>query len=248
MCGRFVSASPPDEIAEYFDAVVPEASTTAVLDPSWNVAPTDDVYGVTNTDGTRRIEVFHWGLVPYWAKDPGVGSRMINARAETILTKNAFRPALERRRCLVPATGFYEWQAVPGQKKKQPMFIHDPAGHPLAFAGLWERWRPRPPADEKADAAAEDLLHSCTIITTTANELMRPVHDRMPVILPPDLWSTWLDPANEDVDALAGLLVPAAEDVLERYPVGSEVGNVANQGPQLMARVTPETAVQGTLL
>ncbi len=119
MCGRFVSASPPDEIARYFDAEAPEA----LLEPSFNVAPTNDVYAVLSDGGVRRVDAFHWGLVPGWAKDPKVGSRMINARAETLATKNAYKPALKRRRCLIPADGFYEWQKLEGTKRKQPYFI-----------------------------------------------------------------------------------------------------------------------------
>jgi len=242
MCGRFVSASPPDEIARYFDAVEPEET---VLEPSYNVAPTDDVYGVVEHDGERVVEVFHWGLVPNWAKSPAVGSRMINARAETITSK--FKPAFTKRRCIVPATGFYEWKTVPGQKKKQPQFIHDPAGHPLAFAGLWEIWRDRDGTVTNKTLRG-DALYSCTIITTTANQDMAAVHDRMPVLLAPDSWATWLDPANGDLDALERLLVPAANGLIELYPVGSDVGNVANQGAHLMARVEPDVAAQGTLL
>lgn len=242
MCGRFVSASPPDEIARYFDAVDPEE---AVLEPSYNVAPTDDVYAVLEHDGRRVIEVLHWGLVPSWAKSPSVGSRMINARAETVATK--FKPSFTKRRCIVPATGFYEWKAVPGQKKKQPLFVHDPSGHPLAMAGLWEIWH------DRGDTAGTKTLrggalHSCTIITTTANDDMAPIHDRMPVLLPPDAWSSWLDESNEDLDALASLLVPAPAGFVELYPVGPDVGNVANQGAHLMARVDPDLAAQGTLL
>lgn len=242
MCGRFVSASPPDEIARYFDAVEPEET---VLEPSYNVAPTDDVYAVLEHGGVRVVETFHWGLVPSWAKSPAVGSRMINARAETVAAK--FKPALARRRCIVPATGFYEWQAVPGRKKKQPLFVHDPSGHPLAMAGLWEIWRDRD-GTAGAKTLRGDELHSCTIVTTTANAAMAPVHDRMPVLLPHDVWDTWLDEGNDDLDELTQLLVPAPEGLIELYPVGPDVGNVANQGAHLIARVDADVAAQGTLL
>ncbi len=241
MCGRFVSASPPDEMAKYFEAMPPGEQ---VLAPSYNVAPTNDVYAVLETGGVRRMEAFHWGLVPRWAKDPSTGSRMINARAETLATKNAFKPAFRKRRCIIPADGFYEWKAVPGQKKKQPMFIHRPDERPLAFAGLWEIWR-NPAAPDG------DELHSCTIITTSANETMAPVHDRMPVILPSDVWASWLDESTDDLDQLGKLLVPASPKLLELYPVGSEVGNVRNKGADLIARVDPATGEihgQGTLL
>lgn len=215
-----------------------------MLERSYNVAPTDDVYTVVEHGGRRGIEVCHWGLVPSWAKSPAIGSRMINARAETLATK--FKPAFTRRRCLVPATGFYEWRTVPGQKKKQAMFIHDRSGHLLAFAGLWEIWRDRDGAAE--DGMHDDRLRSCTIITTSANEDIAPVHDRMPVLLSPEHWSTWLDETNDDLDALGQLLVPAATGLLDLYPVSPDVGNVANEGAHLMARVDPDVAAQGTLL
>jgi putative SOS response-associated peptidase YedK len=239
MCGRFVSASPPDEIARYFDAAAPEE----VLDPSYNVAPTKDVYVVLEHGGLRRMEPFHWGLVPRWAKDPKIGGRMINARADTLTTKNAFKPAFSRRRCIIPADGFYEWKSVPGQKKKQPVFIRRPDGEPLAFAGLWEVWRNPERPDEK--------LRSCTIITTDANEEVRSIHDRMPAILPPETWGSWLREDNDDVDALGRLLVPAPPRFVELYPVSTEVNNVRNDGAHLIERVDPATGEihgQGTLL
>ena len=226
MCGRFVSASPPDEIAAYFEASLADEQLIA---PSWNVAPTDDVYAVTVDDGDRRLETFHWGLVPPWAESPAVGSRMINARAETVATRNAFRPALEARRCLVPADGYYEWKPVEGRPKKQPMFIHAHDGHPLAFAGLWERWRDRSHPDAP-------WLHSCTVITTTANDAMAAIHDRMPVILAPSSWPEWLDAAAE-IDDLLALLVPAPEDALDLHPVSADVGNVRNNDPHLVEEI-----------
>ena len=226
MCGRFVSASPPDEIAAYFEASLADEQ---LLEPSYNVAPTDDVYGVTAAGGSRRLETFHWGLVPPWADSPAVGSRMINARAETVATRNAFRPAFEARRCLVPADGFYEWKAVPGRPKKQPMFIHRRDGHLMAFAGLWERWRDRTHPDAH-------WLHSCTVITTTANEVMAPIHDRMPVILDPSSWTAWLGD-DAEVDELLALLVPAAHDVLDLHPVSADVGNVKNNDPHLVEAI-----------
>jgi putative SOS response-associated peptidase YedK len=237
MCGRFVSASPPDEIARYFDAAAPEQ----VLPESYNVAPTNDVYAVYETGGVRRVDSFHWGFVPHWAKDPSVGSRMINARAETIATKNAFKPSLRKRRCIVPADGFYEWKKIPGQKTKQPMFIHRGDDEPLAFAGLWTIWRD----------AEGDELHSCTIITTSANEDVADVHDRMPVILGPDDWGTWLDEGNDDIDTLGKLLVPAPPRLIRMHPVSTEVNNVRNKGGHLIEQVDPGPVAghaQGTLL
>ena len=229
MCGRFVSVSPPDEVARYFDASPP---ATATLEPSWNVAPTDDAYVVLVDQEERRLAVHHWGLVPFWAKDPSVGSRMINARAEGLADKGAFKRAFQGRRCILPIDGFYEWQAIPGQKAKQPYFIHGIDDEPLALAGLWEEWR-------GPDRSRDDRLRSTTIITTAANETMAPVHDRMPVILPASAWDEWLDPDNADVDRLADLLIPAPPELLVLRPVGTDVGNVRNNGPQLIEAVEP---------
>jgi putative SOS response-associated peptidase YedK len=231
VCGRFVSASPPDEIARYFDA---DETALPQLEPSYNVAPTNDVYAVTADGGIRRVDAFHWGLVPIWAKDPKVGSKMINARSEGIATKNAYRAALKRRRCIIPADGFYEWQKVEGSKRKQPHYIHRPDGEPLAFAGLWEVWR-GPDKDNPIDP-----LRSCTIITTAANATMEPLHDRMPVILPPSAWDEWLDPTNDDLDTLGKLLVPAPADLITTHPVSTEVNMVRNKGPELIVAVDPD--------
>jgi len=236
MCGRFVSASPPDEIARYFDTATPEA----LLEPSYNVAPTNDVYAVTADGGVRRVEALHWGLVPGWAKDPKVGSRMINARAETLATKNAYKPAFKRRRCLIPADGFYEWHKLPDRKQKQPYFISRPDGEPFAFAGLWEVWRG--PKDDEGNRT-EDPLRSCTIITTTPNEAMAQIHDRMPVILPASAWDAWLDPANDDIDTLGKLLVPAPAVLTHLEPVATLVNNVRNKGAELAAPAGPEDLV-----
>lgn len=236
MCGRFVSASPPDEIARYFDAAAPEA----LLEPSYNVAPTNDVYAVVADGGVRRVDAFHWGLVPGWAKDPKVGSRMINARAETLATKNAYKPALKRRRCLIPVDGFYEWRKLPDNKRKQPYFIHRPDDEPLVFAGLWEVWRG--PKDAEGERTGEPL-RSCTIITTTPNEVMAEIHDRMPVILPPSAWDDWLDPGNDDLDTLGKLLVPAPPEITQLRPVSTQVNSVRNKGAELIEPATADEMV-----
>lgn len=236
MCGRFVSSSTPDEIAKYFDAEPPPAESA--LEPSWNVAPTNDVYVVTEDGGARRVAPHHWGLVPIWAKSPAAGNKMINARAETLADKNAYKHAFRKRRCIVPADGFYEWKAVPGQKRKQPYFIHRSDGEPLAFAGLWEEWR-------GPDRSGDQRLRSTTIITTEANATMAPVHDRMPVILPPSAWAEWLAPDNHDLPSLGSLLVPAPPQLLVMHPVDPAVGNVRSRGPHLVDPVEP-AAVSGT--
>jgi putative SOS response-associated peptidase YedK len=238
MCGRFVSASPPDEIARYFDAEVPETA----LEPSYNVAPTDDVYAVLGDSRTRRVTALHWGLVPGWAKDPSVGNRMINARADSLATKGAFKASFQKRRCLVPADGFYEWKALPGKKAKQPMFIHPHDGERFAFAGLWAVWRD-PGAPREELEAGGGRLRSCTIVTGEPNEAVRPIHDRMPVILPRSAWDTWLDPEVQDLDLLGRLLVPVPASALDIHPVSTEVNNVRNGGAHLIDPVDPGEAV-----
>ena len=225
-----MSSSPPDEIARYFDA---EAPADAPLLANWNVAPTDDVYVVVVEGAVRHLEPHHWGLVPLWAKSPAIGSKMMNARAEGLADKNAFKHAFRKRRCLVPADGFYEWKKVPGTKTKQPYFIHRQDQGPLAFAGLWEEWR-------GPDRKGSQRLRSATIVTTTPNETMAPIHDRMPVILPPSVWDEWLDPTNADIETLGRLLVPAPPQLLTMHPVAAAVGNVRNGGPQLAEAVVIE--------
>ena len=240
MCGRFVSATPPDQVAAYFGTEAPEA----LLDPSWNVAPTKDVYAVLSDGSTRHLDAFHWGLVPRWAKDVKIGSRMINARADTLASKGAYKPAFAKRRCLIPADGFYEWRKPPadGPKKapKQPFFIHRPDGAPYALAGLWEVW--------KGPDGDQEPLRSCTIITTDPNPVMATIHDRMPVILPPEAWDTWLDRDNQDLELLGKLLVPADPELTVLRPISTEVNNVRNDGPQLTDEVDPDAPGPGQLL
>jgi putative SOS response-associated peptidase YedK len=196
------------------------------LGARFNVAPTDEVYAVAEgKDGTRRLGTFKWGLVPFWAKDPKVGNRMINARVETLSSK--IKRTLERRRCLIPADGFYEWQERPAGQRKQPFFIHRRDGQPLAFAGLWEVWH-------DPDAPDADPLRTCSIITTDANQVVARTHDRMPVMLTPDAWKAWLDVSQHDIDALEGLLVAATPESLEVYPVSTDVNSVKNDGAHLV--------------
>lgn len=234
MCGRFVSASTPERIAAYFGA----DTSVETLGENFNVAPTNDIYGVVaDADGHLEVQVFHWGLIPVWAKDRKIGQQMINARAETIAEKPAFKGVFKKHRCIVPMDGFYEWKVVPGQKAKQPYFIHRRDGEPLAVAGLWAAWR------DKTAGPDAPWLHSCTVITTAANATMAPVHDRMPVLLPPSVWPQWLDPDNHDLDALTALLVPAPDDLLEMHPVSTSVNSVRNKGAELIERIE----VPGTL-
>lgn len=221
MCGRYVSTTPVGVLAERFEVADVRASD---LGERYNVAPTDEVYAVAEgKDGTRRLGTFKWGLVPFWAKDPKVGNRMINARLETVQSK--FKRTLERRRCLIPADGFYEWQQHGGVK--QPFYIRLADGAPFAMAGLWELWKTH----------EGDWLQSCTILTTAANELMQPLHDRMPVILPPEQYERWLDPEQRDADALQELMAPFPAQQMAAYPVSRAVNKVGNDGPDLVAPV-----------
>ena len=226
MCGRYTSTTEPADLAAYFH--VDEFVVEEPLGERYNVAPTDPVYGVAaSKDGTvRRLGTFRWGLVPFWAKDLSAGARMINARAESLLEKPAFRRPFEQRRCILPADGFYEWKAVEGSKKKQPWYIRRRDGDVLAFAGLWDVWHP--------GEGPEGRIVSCSIITTDANDAVRPLHDRMPVVLPPSEWDDWLDPTNHDVGALQSLLVAAPSELFELVTVGAAVNDVRNDGPHLL--------------
>jgi putative SOS response-associated peptidase YedK len=215
MCGRYTLASPTERLAEEFGV---DASSIE-LSPNYNVAPTQGVAAVLEEAGQRRLEVLRWGLIPPWADDPGIGSRMINARSETAPGKPSFRRAFRERRCLIPADGFYEWQRTNGAK--QPYYIHMEDGRPFAFAGLWESW----------SKGGEGEVRTCTILTTGANALVGEVHDRMPVILAHDVYDVWLDPASER-DELTGLLAPYPEDEMEAYPVSRFVNSPSNNDPR----------------
>jgi len=221
MCGRLTQIRAVD----LFRAMVRVLATPA-LAPRYNVAPTQAVAAVRQRPGSgeREVVLLHWGLIPSWAKDPALGARMVNARAETVADKPSFRAALRRRRCLIPADGFYEWQAVGGQK--QPYYIHpQDEAQPFALAGLWEHWQ----GDDGA------RIESCTIVTTTANGLLRPLHDRMPVIVAPADFDLWLDPGVQNPEAVRPLLRPYPEPSMAMYPVTRTVNNPRNDGPACIA-------------
>lgn len=229
MCGRFVSATPPDRLAEIFGV---EQVGERLAEPEYNVAPTNRVTVVAEIEDVRRLEAFRWGLVPFWAKDLKIGSRMVNARAETLATKNAFRRSLRERRCIIPADGFYEWTMLPGHERKTPMYIRPVGDEPFAFAGLWDTWRD---PDEGVTVA------TATIVTGRPNERIAEIHDRMPVILPRAAWDTWLDADNHDTELLTSLLVPAPADVMTLHAVSTEVNNPRSSGAALIDPVDPET-------
>lgn len=217
MCGRYTLATTPQKLAESFSGF----EVPAELPPRYNVAPTQPIAVVAN-NGQHKVEFFHWGLIPSWAKDPKIGNQMINARAETLGEKPAFRNAYKRRRCLVLADGFYEWKKE-GDGAKTPMYIRLASGDPFAFAGLWEMWQ-----------TAEDTILSCTIITTDPNDLMAQIHNRMPVILPPAAYEQWLDPAERRPDDLQGLLQPYPAELMTAYPVSKMVNSPKNDSPALI--------------
>ncbi|MEM9513824.1 MAG: SOS response-associated peptidase [Actinomycetota bacterium] len=232
MCGRFVATADPERIAAYFGAT-PAAEG---LGENYNVAPTQDVLAVVERpDGDRRVEAFYWGLIPSWAKDKKIASRMINARAETLGEKPAFRGLFAKKRCIIPMDGFYEWQPgapdgpvdAKGKPRKQPIFIHRADDELLAVAGLWSAWK-------DPDDPEERWLHSLTIVTTAANDTMRPVHDRMPVLLEPAEWSRWLDPELRDTTQLVDLFDLSADRSLTMHCVSPEVNNVRNNRAELI--------------
>ncbi len=221
MCGRFSFASPPEVVAE-----VCGLSEVPAFEPRYNVAPTQPVAAVRREDGQRRLVFLRWGLIPAWAKDPAIGARLINARAETVTEKPAFRAALRARRCLVLADGFYEWARRGGAK--QPYFISFADGRPFALAGLWERW-----------AGGGQSVESCTILTTTPNEVVAPLHDRMPVILPPPTFDLWLGPAGGEPGRLQRLLRPHPAAGMVAWPVSPRVNSPRVDDPSCREPLTP---------
>ncbi len=238
MCGRFTVAVPREDLFEEFGLTEPPFD----IHPRYNVAPTQIAPVILRgKDGALRLEGFRWGLVPYWAKDPEIGNRMINARAESLEQKPAFRDAFERRRCLVPADGWFEWQKQGTQKV--PMWIHLRSRRPFAFAGLWERWR----------GGEGEWLHSFAIVTSEAAPAVRSIHDRMPVVLPRQLRDRWLDRGATPAE-LSALVRPYAGDDLEAWPVSRLVNSPANDVPDCIAQVSmpttpaPVEAIQERLL
>jgi len=218
MCGRFTLKTTPQRLRERFAL----AAAPDDVAPRYNIAPTQPVLVIPNR--TRRLlRPARWGLVPHWAADLSAGARMINARAETVATRPAFRTALERRRCLIPADGFYEWKRE--GRQRTPFYIRSRDDEPLAFAGLWDVWRP----------ADGEPIASCTIVTTEANEVVGELHDRMPVILPPEAYDAWLQPTPQHADVLMPWLAPCPPEWLEAYPVSSLVNSPANEDPACIA-------------
>ncbi|NJN96275.1 MAG: SOS response-associated peptidase [Anaerolineales bacterium] len=217
MCGRYTLATNTQKLAESFAGF----EVPAEMPARYNIAPTQPI-AVAANNGQHKVEFFNWGLIPSWAKDPKIGNQMINARAETLAEKPSFKNAYKRRRCLVLADGFYEWKKE-GDGAKTPMYIRLASGDPFAFAGLWEIWQ-----------TAEDIILSCTIITTAPNDLMAQIHNRMPVILPPAAYEQWLDPAERSPDQLQSLLQPYPAELMTAYPISKLVNSPKNDSPALI--------------
>lgn len=224
MCGRFVSITDAEGLARF---LVVDGRIAENLGPNYNVAPTQEVYAAVEHDDARHLVTLHWGLIPSWAKDPKIAGRLINARSETAAEKPSFRAAYRRRRCLLPADGFYEWAEQP-DGSKAPFYISRRDGAPLTFAGLWEVWRD--PSDEASPAR-----RTCTILTTAANRSLSALHARMPVILEPSQWDGWLDRDCTDPATVARFIGPAGDDVLQYHRVSRAVNNPRQQGPGLLA-------------
>ena len=224
MCGRFTLRAPASIVAAEFGLFEMPAFT-----PCFNIAPTQPVavvrYGPERSESERELVWLHWGLIPSWAKDRSIGNRMINARSETVAEKPAYRAAFRRRRCLVAADGFYEWQRT--GRAKQPWFIRLRDDRPFAFAGLWEHW----------EGADHSYVESCTLVTTEPNSLMRPIHDRMPVILASEAYDRWLDPEVQKPEPLLPLLRPYPAEEMIAYPVSPYVNSPTHDDPQCIERV-----------
>lgn len=223
MCGRFTLTVDPAEAQETFSSF----TFPQQFAPRFNIAPTQPVLAIPNDD-QNTADFFVWGLIPMWAKDPGIGNRLINARGETLEEKPAFRSSLKYKRCLILADGFYEWKASAGKKVKTPFFIHMKDRKPFAFAGLWDSW----------NSPDGSLVKSCTIITTEPNELTGIIHNRMPVILHPRDYARWLEPSPQTPDRLKPLIKPFPADLMDAYPVSTLVNTPANDMPQLVVPAT----------
>jgi putative SOS response-associated peptidase YedK len=214
MCGRFSLNIPFNDLLEIFH--LDEAQS---FEPRYNIAPSQEVLAVREEEGNRRLVLLRWGLIPHWADDPKIAYRTINARSETAHKTPSFRAAFRHRRCLIPASGFFEWKKE--GKIKQPFYIRKRDGQPMAFAGLWEHWE---------DKEHSEKVESCTILSTKANQTIIPLHDRMPVILEPENFDLWLDPEEYWHEKLQPLLKPAVDDLLTIQPVSKYVNNPRNEG------------------
>lgn len=228
MCGRFNLRTNASDLMDVFSLIPAEGFAVSRVEPRFNIAPTQPVLAIRQPSGTRQLSPLQWGLIPFWAKEPSIGSRMINARAETVSSKPSFRAAFGSRRCLILANGFYEWQKR-DSGNKQPFHIQMIDGRPFAFAGLWEQWI----------SNAGETIESCCIVTTTPNELMSEIHDRMPVILHDEDFDQWMDPAVQDLQVLNGLLGPYPAEEMRAYRVATLVNNPRNETADCLVSIEP---------
>ena len=248
MCGRFTLHHSAKEVAARFG--VQKVSFDAQA--RYNIAPTQHVAAITQQNGERVLDSFRWGLVPFWADDPAIGNRMINARMETLREKPSFKRILQRKRCLIPADGFYEWRenenagAKKSRATKTPLHIKRKDGELFAFAGLWDEWQPKPQAGSTPDADAEPL-QTCTIITSEPNAFLATVHHRMAVVLPPELEDAWLDPTIDDADELLQMLALRETEELEMFPVSTRVNKPAFDDASCIAPAEEEIGEQKAL-
>jgi putative SOS response-associated peptidase YedK len=225
MYGRFTQRQPAAKLKKEFG--VEEVSE---IEARYNIAPTQDILGVRQMPDCRKMSLLKWGLIPSWAKDSSMGTRLINARSETVTEKPSFREAFKKKRCIIPADGFYEWQRTEG--RKQPYFFHMRDDGSFGFAGLWDRWKNE----------SGEVIESCTILTTEANEVLLPVHDRMPVILHPEDYDLWLDDDLRKVSLREELLRPFPALEMEGYPVSASINSPRNQGTELIERTAMNSA------
>jgi putative SOS response-associated peptidase YedK len=223
MCGRFVQSGSIDDYVSYFGA---GGVRTESLEANYNVAPTDRVYAIAEYDGERLLGSFGWGLIPHWARDRKGAARMINARDDSVADKPAFRDSFRKRRCIIPADGFYEWVEREGMKIPHYFFLESHA--PMALAGIWANWK---------DPDTGEWVRTCSVVTTGPNKLTVPIHDRMPAILAPSAWDLWLDRTVEDPAAVLGLLGPAEDASMAEYEVSTYVNSVRNNGPDCIVPV-----------
>jgi len=225
MCGRFTNNAKPQQIEKEFNVKV---SNEKLFKPRYNIAPTQTIAAVLESDGERIIDALRWGLIPSWAKDESIGNKLINARAETLVEKPSFKNAFRSHRCIIPASGFYEWQKK-GTGAKQPFYFHLKDKDVFGFAGLYEQW---------LDKESGEQIETCTIITTEANRVLEPVHERMPVILKSENYEQWLDAKEKDTDKLQKLLSPYPASEMVAYQVSKSVNIPSNDSPELIKKVS----------
>ena len=233
MCGRYTLMAEEEELARKFLLIYLSREVVENLQPRYNITPSQSIVAIRSSkpDGGREASLFSWGLVPFWAKDAKIGYKMINARSETAAEKPSFRAAMKSRRCIIPASGFYEWQRPENSTRKQPYYFAARNGEPFAMAGLWERWK----------SPEGTVLESCSILTTSANDIMAPIHDRMPVLLEERDFDLWLVPNESRSESIRPLFRPFPAGPMSRVPISTLVNSPKNNGPELIAEIDLKT-------